>query len=328
MVEPEIAERMTETQLIEAQPPYRPIRQLRRIKGVHKLLYNHLGLPLEASEAAIRSLKYVWNPTQVRLRERLAGDLPDSADDAVLNRDGYLKLASDQFDMLSAALSSCGRALEDSVSSGAIDKARSAGPKEFLVSVIRDEEAFQYDGVMELALSRPIVRLASKYLASIPMLSSVRLWWSPPNASAVDSQLYHCDREDRRQLKVLINITATTQKNGPFTIIPAEASERIKTAVKYDYKDYRLTDEAVHAVEDQVQEIAMTGPPGSASCVDTSRCLHYGSRHNTEPRLLLMLQYTSCLAPNVSLPLWLPGLSARPIALDDLQRLVLGLATA
>ncbi len=319
---------MTDTFASQTQSPYRPIRQWRRSKRLHKLLYNHLGLPLHTSEAAIRTLKFALNPAQVRLRERLAVDLPATEQDAELEREGYLQLAPDQFSMLPQALASCSRAFEVSVRSGAVHDAQAEGPKEFLVSIIRDEEAYQHNGLMELAVSSPVLRLASKYLGSVPMLSGIRLWWSPPNTSEIDSQLYHCDREDQRQLKVLLNISDTTHKTGPFTLIPAGISERVKSEVGYSYKRYRLTDEEVWSTEDQTQAVPLTGPSGSAYCVDTSRCLHFGSRQNSEPRLLLMVQYTRYLAPNVTLPSWLPDRSAAPMELDELQRLALGLTAA
>lgn len=315
---------MTEPPATSHAASYRPIRHLRRSKGVHKLLYNRLGLPLAASEAAIRSLKYMLNPGQVRLRERMARALPDETGLTDLERRGYVQLVASRLDMLPAMLASCEAAFDISVSNGAIERAQASGPKDFLVSVIRNKEAFRHEGLMQLALSRPLLHLVSRYLGSVPMLSSIRLWWTPPNATATDSQLFHCDREDRRQVKVLINVKETTSETGPFTLIPADASERVKGKLGYSYKDYRLTDEQIRANGADAQSVPLIGPRGSAYCVDTSRCLHYGSRHNSKQRLLLMIQFTRYLAPNVTVPLWLPGTDGRHTELDELQRLVLG----
>ena len=319
---------MSATQAVTDHASCRPIRQFRRTKGVHKLLYNHLGLPLGASEAAIRSLKFVWNPAQVRLRERLAASMERTEDDVTLEREGYLNLANQELDILPTVIESCSSAYDASVLHESIAEAQAAGPKEFLISIIRDEQAFEHAGLMELALSQPILRLASKYLGSVPMLSGLRLWFTPPNSTAVDSQLYHCDREDQRQLKVLVNITDNGHQSGPFTVLPAAASQRAKSAVGYSYKNYRLSDEQVWSVVDPDEAVSFVGPRGSAYFADTSRCLHYGSRQNTQPRLVLMVQYTRYLAPNVTLPLWRPGHDAAPLELDELQRLALGLTPA
>ena len=42
--------------------------------------------------------------------------------------------------------------------------------------------------------------------------------------------------------------------------------------------------------------IVMTGPRGSGAWVDTSRCLHFGSRGNSTDRLMLIVQFTKHLA--------------------------------
>ena len=41
---------------------------------------------------------------------------------------------------------------------------------------------------------------------------------------------------------------------------------------------------------------AITGPPGTICCADTSRCFHYGSRiaAPTERRLVVLMQYITC----------------------------------
>ena len=319
---------MSQLQATEPGIAYRPIRQLRRSKGVHKLLYNRLGLPLDASEAAIRYLKKMWNPQQVRARQDLADALPTGCEDAALQREGYLKLEPSYFESLPAALDACNAAFESAERTGALKEMRASGPKEFLVTIIRNEEAFQHKGLMALAVSGPLIRLASKYLGSVPMLSGLRLWWTPANAGVAGSQLYHCDREDRRQIKVLINVTEATRATGPFTMIPADISERIKSAVGYSYKRYRLSDEEVWSAESNPRSVELTGPAGTAYCVDTSRCLHYGSRNNSEQRLLMMIQYTRFLAPNVTVPLWLPPNADIPMELDNIQRLVLGVTVA
>lgn len=306
---------------------YRPIRQLRRTKGLHKLLHTHLSVPQSLAERAINRLKYVWNPTQVRQRARLAETLRHTDADAFLQQQGYLHLEPGQIGGLQTALDSCTRAYEQSIPTGVMEAAKAAAPKEFLISVIKDEQMLDYASLSTLVVSHPLIELAAKYFGTVPMLSGVRLWWTPPNTSISESQLFHCDREDRRQLKFLINVTEATPDTGPFTLIPAGESERIKATLGYSHKTYRLTDDEVFRVGAPNEIITLTGPPGSVACVDTSRCLHYGSRNNSQPRLLLMVQFTDCLAPNVTLPKWHLGLSKLGLELDELQRLTLGVST-
>ena len=68
-----------------------------------------------------------------------------------------------------------------------------------------------------------------------------------------------------------------------------------------------------------------TGPAGKGLMLDTSRCLHYGSRGNTIERLVLMFQYTSFYAPKSRWPDWANALAGRDIPLDRFQKLALGL---
>lgn len=305
---------------------YRPMRYLRRSKGLHKLLYNRLGLPLDVSEAAIRRLKQAWNPAQMGERRRLARMMPRSDSDERLRRDGFLKLETSSWDHLAAALVDCEQAFETSSRTAAIGATQAAGAKQFLVSVIRDRQALQYGAVMDLAISPSIIELVSGYFGAVPLLSSIRLWWSPPNASVVDSQLFHCDREDQTQLKVLVNVSDVTAEAGPFTLIPADASARIKRAVDYSYRDYQLSDEDIEKAGGLSEAIALLGTRGTAHCVDSSRCLHYGSRSNSKLRLMLMMRYTRYEAPNVTMPVWMPAAGRFDRELDELQRLVLGLS--
>lgn len=307
---------------------YRPIHQLRRTKGLHKLMHNRLSLPLDFAETAIKRLKFAWNPAQMRQRTRLAGTLQHTCGDEFLAQNGYLHIKPADVNGLQDALDECTQALQSSTSTGAIKTAQAAAPKEFLISIIKDEQLLAHKALTGFAVSHPLIELAARYFGAVPMLSGVRLWWTPPNKTVIGSQLFHCDREDRRQLKFLINVMASTPESGPFTLISAGQSARIKSAVRYSYKTYQLTDGEICAAGEPDELIALTGPPGSIACVDTSRCLHYGSRNNTQPRLLLMIQFTDCLAPNVTLPKWHLGLSKLGLELDALQRLALGVTLA
>ena len=74
--------------------------------------------------------------------------------------------------------------------------------------------------------------------------------------------------------------------------------------------------------------VSLTGQPGEGGCVDTCRCLHFGSRGNTKPRVMLMLRFNDHLAPNVDVPDWHLRAGELPEGLNELQKLVLGLRSA
>jgi hypothetical protein len=87
----------------------------------------------------------------------------------------------------------------------------------------------------------------------------------------------------------------------------------------------RISDEEVDATCGLENAVRLVGGPGSAGFVDTSRCLHFGSRHTRRDRLVLMVQFTRFHCPTEStfdfaVPPDLPGLDP-----DPMQKLALGI---
>ena len=302
---------------------YRPSRQIRRIKGLHRLLHHRLSVPLGMTESVLRQLKHAWNPSQARRRSALAAELERSDQDTFLEQYGYLRLEPYSLPGMREALDYCSAEYDKARAAGSALEKQSASVKEFLVSVIKDEELLDHPELFSFVISPAIVELAAKYFGAVPVLSGVRLWWTPPNDMATASQLFHCDREDQKQFKLLINVFDTTPETGPFTFIPADISAKLKKKINYSYKNYRLPDEHIAAAGGLDMTIPLIGPSGAAACVDTSRCLHYGSRGNTRDRLVLMVQYTDCLAPNVTVPDWHAQLSHMDVELSEAQQLAL-----
>src|SRR6186713_845402 len=120
---------------------------------------------------------------------------------------------------------------------------------------------------------------------------------------AISSQIYHLDPEGRRQAKLFLNLRDIGPDEGPFTFIPAEASEQIIKAVTQtrssDSEDATLVmgrylDDELARVGGLDKSISVMGKAGSAVLVDTSRCLHCGSRVKPGTyRLCLYIQYCS-----------------------------------
>ena len=193
--------------------------------------------------------------------------------------------------------------------------------KQFLVYAMPGSEIAKCDAIMRLALARPILDAVSVYLGAVPVLNSVDLMVSLPNSSEFGSQLYHLDFADDRQVKLFICIEPVTPAHGPFTFVPAGKTRQIVEALDYDRG--RLTIEQVTTVIDERDQIAVTGDAGFAVMVDTSRCLHYGSRHNREPRVMLVAQYSDYHVPEQPPVRWSVNEITRRLDLDPVQRLAL-----
>jgi len=186
--------------------------------------------------------------------------------------------------------------------------------------------------ILEFATDPGIVGVASRYLGLVPTLTAMTILVSPHMPGPLTgSQLFHCDWEAVRQVKVFVNCTAVADENGPLTAATAAASSRVKAHVGYRYggPSFRLSDNEVDELVAQEEVRAFAGPAGTVTFIDTSSCLHFGSRvrEGAGERLVLQLQY---LTP-AAFDLVLRGEGRRPFAgrsgvPDPVERLVLGTA--
>ena len=173
----------------------------------------------------------------------------------------------------------------------------------FLRSVLTNQDLAQNPELVDFALSDGLLSLVTNYLGTIPHLNRVDLLYSVSHGGeeAISSQIYHLDPEGRRQAKLFLNLRDIGPDEGPFTFIPASASTRIIKAIK-DRRSAdpdegemlmgRYLDDELSRVGGLDQSISVMGSTGSAVLVDTSRCLHCGSRVKPGSyRLCLYIQY-------------------------------------
>ncbi|MCB1124040.1 MAG: hypothetical protein KJT03_20985, partial [Verrucomicrobiae bacterium] len=178
---------------------------------------------------------------------------------------------------------------------------RDARYRSFFRNIVPPNALPQYPTLLKFITSSAVIELVANYLRYIPCLST----WIPEGVRFVesgmefdaeshlpprDSQLYHIDPYCNPMVYVLVLMRETTLQNGPFTWMGAEASDKVKAAQGYWEKGhgYRLSDEQVYEVVGKEPENILTYPAGTTLFLDTSRCLHYGSRNCVEPRYQLM----------------------------------------
>lgn len=184
--------------------------------------------------------------------------------------------------------------------------------------------------LLSFALSDGVVSAAARYLGMVPILTGITILASPyvPSEGFAGSQLFHSDWEASRQVKVFVLCSEVERKNGPLTAVTAEASTRVKAAVGYHYGGpaFRLPDEEVLTRIESDSLSAFVGPVGAVTFIDTSSCLHFGSRveAGASERLVAQFQYLTPSAFDLQL-----GRRRRPFArtrgeFTPVQRLVLG----
>jgi hypothetical protein len=170
----------------------------------------------------------------------------------------------------------------------------------FLRSILTNQDLARNPKLVDFALSDSLLSLVTNYLGTIPHLNRIDLLYSVNHGGeeAISSQIYHLDPEGTRQAKLFMNLRDVGPDEGPFTFIPAAETTRIVNAIKKrrladsEMAAGRFLDDELEAVGGLDRAISVDGPKGSAALVDTSRCLHFGSRVKPGTyRLCLYIQY-------------------------------------
>ena len=289
----------------------------RRVKQAQKSAYFRLR-DSDTGRVLLKAAGLVRSPRDLRHRAQVAGPYiarlrtPGAPIDRA---QGYGLLSLDALGDASQALESCRRLFE--IKKAAID-AEAAGfdtwspeqrqkflsrKQSFLRYLLDDRDLREHPALVEFALSEPMLGAATRYLGMVPYLTRVDLMYSLPRAAGgnIESQLFHLDHEGVTQIKHFIHVFDVGGREGPFTFIPADATSRIVREVRAlrrkrqsgkDIELRRYSDEEIAAVGGTDDIVTVTGPVGSGVAVDTSRCLHLGSRVDPGSfRLCLYLQY-------------------------------------
>lgn len=288
----------------------------RRVRQAEKSLYFRLR-DSEAGRTLLKVAGLARSPQDTRRRMRAAAPYVarlSHAGAAIDPRKGYSLLSPDALGDLSQVLASCRQLF--ATRKADID-AQLTGfdgwtPEEqlkfstrkqsFLRYLLNDDDLRRHPELVDFALSDPMLGAATRYLGMIPHLSRIDLMYSLPRPGRnIESQLFHLDHEGLTQIKHFIHVFDVGGHEGPFTFIPADATSRIVRDVRtlrrrqksgQDVEVRRYSDEEIAAVGGTDDIIAVTGPVGAGVAVDTSRCLHLGSRVDPGSfRLCLYTQY-------------------------------------
>lgn len=162
--------------------------------------------------------------------------------------------------------------------------------KPYFHNILTAEDLQRHPVLVNFALSLPVTEAVTGYLGQIPRLHSIGVFYSAVNDSIAGSQMYHLDGDALSQIKCFVNIWEVGIDGGAFIFLPKQhssASVRSKGLLKV------ISDEEVAGLLPVANQVAVVGPAGSGVFVDTSRCLHQGSRARTHPRLVFQFQYVT-----------------------------------
>ena len=163
------------------------------------------------------------------------------------------------------------------------------GHKSFWVSLL-DEDlvdgAFATDHpFVRYALQPAVLRIMGDFMHELPQLSDVLLTLSRPteNKPLTYSQLWHLDHDDKRVCKLFIYLTDVRDTaDGPLTFIPAPSSKPFRNTIRS-----HMSDDKVFGRVDRSAVKEIVAPKLSSFIVNTARCLHMGSRIQSDRTRLL-----------------------------------------
>ena len=290
---------------------------------LHKRLSKIL-LPRKLRDKVVSTVKKFKAPAEEGFRKQLLqSNFFDANTKGIADfarQQGYAIFAPGSFPQSDAAVVGC-RNLFETYKRDVHNRSREHFKADFLVSVASGAAFLEKPEILDFILSPKVLQFAAEYFGELPTLGSINLMWSPPNATMKESQLFHRDGEDKVQLKLFLNVNDVTTESGPLTLVSAPSSSIAMQKLKYNTG--RLSDEAVAEAAGPENILTCTGPAGQLAAVDTSRCLHYGSRNNKLERLVLFIQFVRFLAPKQGAVQWPQNVQSYLKSLKPEQRRVL-----
>lgn len=205
--------------------------------------------------------------------------------------------------------------------------------KKHLFSGVIENDKITEDSVfIKFALQEKILGAVINYFGFIPVLSYIGVWYSPGQSSVyANSQLFHCDQADIRQVKVFVYCNDVGPNDGPLHLIDATKSAILRKNLKYNWSESQqcIPDHTIKKYISPDEWLALSAKEGTVILGDTSRCFHFGSRisEKSKDRLVAVFQF---LSPYAFIFPWdykkkLPFSNFNKQNFNDIERRILGL---
>jgi len=137
-----------------------------------------------------------------------------------------------------------------------------------------------------------IAAIVNRYFDGEPWLWNAALNYSDPSRQLTDSQMWHFDYGDVRQVHILVYFSDVQPASGPFTFLKTELSDQVS---RHPLFIERLTDAelaADYGIDAPAQATKLCGLRGDVFLSDPGRLLHQGARCET-PRLVMFISFTT-----------------------------------
>lgn len=295
-----------------------------RDRALYKFLYKRLCLPRQFVHDQMGRLRRRRFGAELETRRALVSELSHGPLELDPGSAWRLFAAGDVPELTRLA-GDCADYFDQYKESGEAERCLARNPnKRFLLGVLSGNELFAQPAIIRGMLARPVLDAVSRYLGTVPRLEGAVLWWTPPNDSETSSQRWHIDELAPRQVKVLLNCSEVDEQCGPLSFLPADRSDQLRH--DFGHQRGRLDESRLMAELAPSEVHQATGGLGSGVILDSSRCLHFGSRGNQRDRLLLAFHFFAPDSPVDSrYHLEAASLGDAFNDLDPIQRLTLGI---
>lgn len=184
--------------------------------------------------------------------------------------------------------------LPNRIDAPAIDLTRYAGRAKgkAFIDIADDHRDAVEEAFVKLLANDDIAAMIHGYFDGRPWLWNVALNYSEPSDGLTDSQLWHFDYGDVRQLHLLAYFSDVSEASGPFTFLKVGESNRV---TRHPLIVERMTDEELARrfdIDTRSAQVRLTGERGDVFVCDPGRLMHQGARCSTT-RLVMFATFTS-----------------------------------
>ena len=129
-----------------------------------------------------------------------------------------------------------------------------------------------------------------------------------PDGPWRESQLFHADYHSLPTIYVIVAVRDIGPDDGPLHFLGKAASMRVAEALDYGARGtpYRLTDEMVYSIVDESEVHRFAVPAGTVLYIESSACMHFGSRRPQNDRYQWQYSFTSPIRNDFT-ELWREG---------------------
>lgn len=268
--------------------------QLKRQEGGRQATHylKRLGLSQAKATDATRFLKIAASPLQYAKRRNVAKYLRRTDVLKVPRDTHFMPLPENYLHGVDTVVAHCAGLYEAKK-----EQMEYTSPYGMLIRCLHNgtnvvlESSEEVRPILEFCSQPKLFGSIAQYMDAFPVLSSISLVYTKPNSDTRGSQKFHRDMNERKQLHLVMPIWSVQDENGPFTLVPGNLTDKIIATI--GDVGGRIEDEEILKVVKESDFVKLTGQPGTAYLANPYRCLHFGARARSKPRLLLIVNFTS-----------------------------------